>query len=175
MGHSGRTIKIMRSMLLSFAIVFLIDTVPGVMGLGQANESFEEQIEHFGKKYTDQVPEHYPMEKAIKNGDITPVNITGSQRQKIDQFVDHVKNKQADFIRFVRYSPTNDPVITEFQFNGELIYYRFDSTRDKSGLLDKGAKVGKHIKMQTDYCKKLVSNKEKLYLTECYKNGKITF
>ncbi|QKY70558.1 DUF4362 domain-containing protein [Lentibacillus sp. CBA3610] len=116
---------------ISGLILFLIVDFNG-KSLAQDN-TFEQQIKNFGEKQTNKVPEDYTPEEAMENGDITPTNITPKQREKINQFKKNVKNGNPDFIRFTQFSKSGDPIITEFQFNGDLIYYRWDSTRDESG------------------------------------------
>lgn len=137
---------------------------------GDSNLTFEQQIKNFGDKLTNKTPKEYTQEEAIENGDITPTNITPEQREKINLFMENVNNGDPDFIRFVQFSQTGDPIITEFQFNGELIYYRWDSTRDESGRHIRGnMETGESFKIQEDYCKKLVNNPEMPYITDCYK------
>ncbi|MDM5281768.1 DUF4362 domain-containing protein [Peribacillus frigoritolerans] len=118
----------------------------------------------------------------MKNGDITFFNErTPEQKQKLLQFKNNVKNKKPDFIRFTEFTEKGDALITEYQFNGKLIYYRSDTSRDRTDQNRKGKIVkGEFVKgphVIEDYCKKLVPNSEMSYLTDCYKNknGKIEF
>lgn len=142
--------------------------------------SLENQIKNFGEKQTNEVPMTYSKEEAIKNGDITFYKKrTTEQKKKINQFKNNVKNKKPDFIRFTQFTAKGDAVITEYQFNGKLIYYRYDSSRDhtdqhRKGTFNKGNFV-KGSPVQEDYCKKLVPDSKMSYLTNCYKNDTIEF
>ncbi|WP_087974986.1 DUF4362 domain-containing protein [Oceanobacillus rekensis] len=139
-------------------------------GNGGSNLTFEQQIKKFGEKQTNKVPKDYTPEEAMENGDITPPNITPKQREKINQFKENVKNDNPDFIRFVQFSRTEDPIITEFQFNGELIYYRWDSTRDESKRhIKRNMDTGERFSVHEDYCKEIVNNPKMPYITDCYK------
>lgn len=167
--------KVFLVTLISGLALFLIVNFNGKSlaldnkGNGESNLTFEQQIKNFGDKQTNKVPKEYTPEEAMENGDITPTNITSKQREKINQFQENVKNGNPDFIRFVQFSQTGDPIITEFQFNGELIYYRWDSTRDKSGRhIQEDMETGEKFKIQEDYCKTLVNNPEMPYITDCY-------
>ncbi|MEE3953482.1 DUF4362 domain-containing protein [Peribacillus frigoritolerans] len=142
--------------------------------------SLENQIKNFGEKQTNEVPMTYSKEEAIKNGDITFFKKrTPEQKMKIIQFENNVKNKKPDFIRFTQFTAKGDAVITEYQFNGKLIYYRYDSSRDHTDQHRKGTFIkGNFVKgspVQDDYCKKLVSDSKMSYLTNCYKNDTIEF
>ncbi|WP_174615287.1 hypothetical protein [Virgibacillus ihumii] len=65
------------------------------------NDTFEDKIKNFGKKLTNKLPKSYSMEDAIENGDIVVQNgISSKEREKIDQFIENVKNDKPDFIRF---------------------------------------------------------------------------
>ncbi|WP_332648927.1 DUF4362 domain-containing protein [Lysinibacillus sp. 54212] len=118
---------------------------------------FNYQIDNFGTKLTNQVPKLYSQNEAMENGDITPSNITSEQLEKINQFIENVKNKKPDFIRFVQFTSKDETetVITEYQFNGKLIYYRYDSTRDTSGQHVVINEDGKQSAIVEDYCKKI--------------------
>ncbi|MCM3164543.1 DUF4362 domain-containing protein [Metabacillus litoralis] len=140
--------------------------------------SFDKQIKDFGKKLTNQVPENYSKKNAIENGDILPGFITETQRRRINEFISNVNNNKSDFIRFVRFPSPNSPIITEFQFNGELIYYREDSTRvNRDNRIDQDEEViqVQEEKVKEDYCKKLVKDSIMSYITDCYKNDVIEF
>jgi hypothetical protein len=136
---------------------------------------FENQIKNFGAKQTNKIPETYSKKDAAKNGDITPINITAKQREKINQFIENVADKKPDFIRFVQFTSNEEPIITEYQFNGELIYYRYDASRDSSGRHHRIGEDGTKKKVVKNYCKKLVPNKKMSYLTNCYHYETIEF
>ncbi|MGG2028016.1 hypothetical protein AB1282_20150 [Gottfriedia sp. S16(2024)] len=141
---------------------------------------FKKEIENFGEKQTNKVPLIYSKKEALKNGDITFFKErTSEQKKKITEFKNNVKNKKPDFIRFTQFTSNGDAVITEYQFNGKIIYYRYDSSRDRTDQHRKGTFVkGKFVKgshIVEDYCKKLVPNSKMSYITNCYKYDKIEF
>ncbi|GAB4075162.1 hypothetical protein GCM10028778_26650 [Barrientosiimonas marina] len=163
------TVIMVISSLILFLIVFNGNSLAQDNKDEEGDPAFEKQIENFGKKQTDNVPEDYTLEEAMANGDITPSDMTSKQRETINQFKKNVKNGNPDFIRFTQFSQTGDPITTEFQFNGELIYYRWDSTRDESGRhIKEDMETGERFSVREDYCKKLVDDPRMPYITNCY-------
>ena len=170
-----------RTLITALAICVLVSMNINNKVAAEENP-FKKEIENFGEKLTNRVPKVYSKEEAIKNGDITFFSKrTPEQKQKILQFKNNVKNKKPDFIRFTQFTEKGDALITEYQFNGKIIYYLSDTSRDRTDQQRKGQLVkdkfvkGAHI--IEDYCKKLVPNSEMPYITDCYKNknGKIEF
>ena len=133
------------------------------------SSTFESQINNFGEKKTNKTSSTYTKEDAINNGDITPTNITATQRSKINKFMENVKQKKPDFIRFVQFSSNNEAIITEFQFNGELIYYLYDSSRNKRGEHNTILEDGSRKVIMEDYCRELVPDSYMPYITDCYR------
>ncbi|WP_371068980.1 hypothetical protein [Sediminibacillus sp. JSM 1682029] len=135
----------------------------------QDEEAFKEQIENFGKKKTNKLPVNYTLSEAKRNGDITPGNMTEKQKKRIFEFKENVKSKNPDFIRFSSFGKGGiAPIIKEFQFNGEIIYYRYDSTRS----------VHSAQKVVEDYCKKiehLDKPFKSTFLTSCFYHESIEF
>ena len=145
-----------------------------------SKELLKKEIDNYGEKLTNKIPSSYSKEDARKNGDVIFFKHKSTfENKKIKQFIYNVKNNKPDFIRFVEFTSKGDPVITEYQFNGKLIYYRYDSSRDRSDQYRKGTfAMGKFIKapqVLEDYCKKLVYNSKMSYLTNCYHFDKVEF
>ncbi|MCT1389879.1 DUF4362 domain-containing protein [Peribacillus frigoritolerans] len=168
--------------LTTILVIFVLVSININNKVAAEGNSFKREIENFGGKLTNKVPKVYSKEEAMKNGDITFFSErTPEQKQKLLQFKNNVKNKKTDFIRFTEFTEKGDALITEYQFNGKLIYYRSDTSRDRTDQNRKGEFVkGEFVKgphVIEDYCKKLVPNSEMSYLTDCYKfkNGKIEF
>ncbi|QTN00669.1 hypothetical protein ERJ70_16055 [Sediminibacillus dalangtanensis] len=148
---------------------FLLSSLPVEVISAQDQDTFKEQIENFGKKKTNKMPVNYTLSEAKRNGDITPGNMTEKQKKRILEFKENVKNKKTDFIRFSSFSKGGiAPIIKEYQFNGEIIYYRYDSTRS----------VNSSQKVVEDYCKKieyLDKPFKSTFLTNCFYNESIEF
>ncbi|WP_408008219.1 DUF4362 domain-containing protein [Pseudalkalibacillus sp. A8] len=137
------------------------------------DKSLEKEIRNFGKKLTNKVPKNYTKKDAIENGDILfGKDRTPKQNRKLKKFKQNVANDKPDFIRFVQFTTLGDPIITEYQFNGKLIYYRYDSTRDRTKIHRRGEE---RSAVQDDYCKVLVPDPKMPYITECYKNNAFEF
>ncbi|ALC91633.1 hypothetical protein AM500_18955 [Bacillus sp. FJAT-18017] len=127
--------------------------------------SLKKDIKNIGTIQTEKLPQEYTQEQALKNGDILMKNRTKKQKEKIKQFKRSVIDGKPDFIRFTRFTSSGAAVLTEYHFNGQMIYYRYDSSRDKSGVSD----------ILEDYCKELVTDSEMSYITQCYKNHTLEF
>ncbi|MFB7142930.1 DUF4362 domain-containing protein [Gottfriedia sp. NPDC056225] len=144
-----------------------------------SKEMLKKEIENYGEKETNKIPVAYSKKDALKNGDVIVKGKNTNQNAQIKRFVNNVKNKKPDFIRFVEFTTKGDPVITEYQFNGKLIYYRFDSSRVQSDKYRKGTfAMGKFVaatKVLEDYCQKIVVNSKDSYLTNCYHFDKVEF
>jgi Domain of unknown function (DUF4362) len=165
----------MKRFLFVFCSVFCLTYTNSAYAEGNflINHFIRVQIESFGKKLTDQISANYTKEMAKENGDITFYSKRTFQQQKrIDNFKENVKRKRADFIRFTEFTPKGDAIITEYQFNGKLIYYRSDTSRDRTDIYRKGRFVnGTFIKgphVIEDYCTKLVDDPKMPYITNCY-------
>ncbi|WP_158095043.1 DUF4362 domain-containing protein [Gottfriedia luciferensis] len=171
--------KTIISFILLVGISYSFDHIMIAEASGFTKEMLVKEIENYGKKETNMVPASYSKKDAKKNGDIIHKHRTAKENKRIKQFVNNVINKNPDFIRFVEFTSKGDPVITEYQFNGKLIYYRFDSSRDRTDQYRKGTfAMSKFVtgpKVLEDYCQKLVINSKMSYLTNCYHFDKVEF
>ena len=75
----------------------------------------------------------YNPEDAIKNGDV--VNVQGQEynAEKLDQFMENIKNNKNDKIRITMYTIEGDPILIDLEYDGKRIFYTYDNTRDGFG------------------------------------------
>lgn len=79
--------------------------------------------------------------------------------QRLDHFVENVKNNKRDKVRLVRYTDEGDPIFYNLNFNGSNLTVKYDSTKDQFG----GGEV------KTYHCKEIQkqeSNTETTYLVD---------
>ncbi|SFS72141.1 DUF4362 domain-containing protein [Paenibacillus sp. BC26] len=81
------------------------------------------------------VTEPYNPDRAIENGDVVNVHGKYSNLEKWNQFVTHVKEKQAGRmnVRITQYTIEGDPIFYELTYDGKQIYYTFDNSMDAFG------------------------------------------
>jgi beta-lactamase regulating signal transducer with metallopeptidase domain len=80
------------------------------------------------------LPADYSQDAAI--GDNVYVNIHGLEiynQQLVDAFYDNVSTDSAAFMRTILYTIEGDPIITDYQYDGEVFTVTIDTTRDKFG------------------------------------------
>lgn len=75
------------------------------------------------------VSEDYPIQTAIDNGDVIIGQETYHLEYLID-FIENIKQEQSDQVRVVHYTVEGDPVIRELWYDGNVIRYTLDPTRD---------------------------------------------
>ena len=61
-----------------------------------------------------------------------------SNLDKLEKFIQNVKNGNEDKIRIVRKTIEGDPIFDTLDYNGENIKYTYDNSKDKFGGSDKG-------------------------------------
>lgn len=80
----------------------------------------------------------YSYEEAKKNGDI----ITGPPGEinfeKMDMFIEDIKNDRESKIRITSYTIEGDPILNDVVYKNGVIKYTYDSSRDKHGGKAKG-------------------------------------
>lgn len=76
----------------------------------------------------------YTSEIAIKNGDV--VNFHGKEYnvEKLEQFLSNVKKGNNDKIRITQYTFEGAAIITDLDYDGNVINYTYDTTRDDYGI-----------------------------------------
>jgi len=75
----------------------------------------------------------YTSKTAIKNGDVVVANGNQYNVEKLDEFMENVKNNIKDKVRITRYTIEGDAIITDLDYDGENINYTDDNTRDSFG------------------------------------------
>ncbi|MEO2076704.1 MAG: hypothetical protein ABGX20_15140 [Bacillus sp. (in: firmicutes)] len=148
-----------------FGLIFVaILIVAGVFGYkmvtADKSVSIKTQVKNFGEKKTNKVPDDYTKEEALENGDILQGQIKAKERKRINEFKKNVEEGKPDLLRFIRFNTDDKPgEITEFQFNGEIIYYSQEA-RDFDGQKE----------VVSDYCQKIEKLKKPwkgTFLTHC--------
>lgn len=80
----------------------------------------------------------FESETLIKKGDVV-VSISDVKNiDKFYQFIEDVKNKKKSQVRIVAFTKEGDPIIEELKFDGKIIRYTHDDSRDTFGGRDKG-------------------------------------
>lgn len=76
----------------------------------------------------------YTSETAVKNGDV--VNVQGRQfnAEKLEKFMENVKNNKKDKVRITNYTTEGGAIITDLEYDGHKINYTNDTTRDGMGV-----------------------------------------
>lgn len=77
--------------------------------------------------------QRYYVEFAIQNGDVVDVHGQHYNEEKLEQFMVNVKKRRNDKVRITRYTIEGDALIIDLEFDGEKIYYTYDTTRDAYG------------------------------------------
>lgn len=78
------------------------------------------------------------------------VNIHGQLQniERIDLFVDHVKNNKKDKIRVTGYTIEGDPIYQDLDYDGSKITVKYDTTKDKFGAGEIKTYVCKGVQKQ---------------------------
>lgn len=124
------------------------------------------------------LPDHYPIDEAIKNGEIFAANGDIYNLQHLIQFIENDGNKRNDFIRILHYYiHFNSLDYIEMEYQGKSIQYTeysrgmFDGRIP--GIVNKGlcrgiAKDTTHINIETG--NELTAESTHYYLTDCVFN-----
>ena len=75
----------------------------------------------------------YTSKTAIKNGDVVDVHGKQYNVEKLDKFIENVKNNNKDKVRITTYTIEGGAIITDLDYDGENINYTNDNTRDNFG------------------------------------------
>lgn len=76
----------------------------------------------------------YTSETAIKNGDVVDIHGKQYNVEKLENFLENVKNNKKDKIRITGYTTEGGAIITDLEYDGKKINYTYDSTRDGMGV-----------------------------------------
>jgi hypothetical protein len=91
-----------------------------------------------GKQMPIQTKGSYSPELAIKNGDVVNLHGKLSNLEKFDSFVDNFAKGKSDQIRITMYTIEGDPIFYDLDYNGKVIDYTFDNSKDAFGGTGKG-------------------------------------
>ncbi|MGZ9583697.1 DUF4362 domain-containing protein [Paenibacillus marinisediminis] len=117
------------------------------------------------------VTEPYSSEQAAENGDVVNVHGKYMNIDKWNQFIENVKNNQADQIRITQYTDEGDPIFYELIFDGNAIQFTYDNSMDAFGS-DSGRPTTTCKGIGT---KKSENGQEYYVLTECKNDTGDTF
>lgn len=86
-------------------------------------------------------PTTYPPSEAIQHGDVVVgpgkiINLSDFTR-----FLNHVTHHQSDKVQITSYTSEGDPIFADLSFDGKIIHYTFDNSRDKFGGQNKGRRT----------------------------------
>jgi beta-lactamase regulating signal transducer with metallopeptidase domain len=93
-----------------------------------------------------ELPLDYSKEQAIRDG--VYVNIQGAEIHNqglVDSFYANALAGKVAFMRVMQYTIEGDPIIRDFQFDGETYTVTYDSTRDEFGSGDISALTYKYL------------------------------
>ena len=79
----------------------------------------------------------YSAEEAIKRGDVVYQNEVDNL-EKFEQFLVNLSAKREDSIRVIGYTHEGDPIFHDLQFDGKVIQYTYDNSKDEYAGNDKG-------------------------------------
>ena len=74
----------------------------------------------------------YSLEDAEKNGDLI-TGLVEMNHEKIDEFMNDVKNNNESEIRITSFTIEGDPVLNDLSYKNGIIEYIYDNSRDKHG------------------------------------------
>ncbi|SDW20988.1 DUF4362 domain-containing protein [Paenibacillus sp. CF384] len=120
-----------KALIIGMALLLLLTACGRVGSSGQTEGG---QTHGAGDDFP-KVTEPYNPDQAIQNGDVVNLHGKYSNLEKWNQFVKHVKEKQAGRmnVRITQYSIEGDPIFYELTYDGKQIYYTFDNSMDAFG------------------------------------------
>lgn len=111
--------------------------------------------------------EPYIVEEALKNGDIVSLHGDIKNVEKLNYFLENIKNNKEDKVRIVSITIEGDSIITDLIYKDNKLTYIYDNTRDKFGLpkiINKEFKGEDFIENEYGYFIK--SENEEIFLLE---------
>ncbi len=81
----------------------------------------------------DKLPSQYPIDLAVKNGDVVNTNYNSANVDKLDKFIEHYHNKKTkvgDMVRTIKYTTEGATVISDLIVDSEGVKLLEDMTRD---------------------------------------------
>lgn len=92
-------------------------------------------------------PAAYDSETAVKNGDVVNLHGQAFNVDKLEAFVADVDNGRPAKLQITLYTIEGDPIFHIMDYDGKMIHYTFDNSRDKFGGSDKGRKQSNMAKV----------------------------
>ena len=86
-----------------------------------------------------------------------------SNLDKLEKFIQNVKDGNEDKIRIVRNTTEGDPIFDTLNYNGENIKYTYDNSHDEFGGSDRGKKSATCTNLESEDTEK----GSKYYLSDC--------
>lgn len=75
----------------------------------------------------------YNSDTAIKNGDIVNLHGNIKNSERLEEFHQNNLLGSEDKIRITQFTIEGDPIFYDLDFNGEVISFRYDNSKDKFG------------------------------------------
>ncbi|XEC96618.1 DUF4362 domain-containing protein [Paenibacillus tarimensis] len=90
----------------------------------------------------------YNSKEAIERGDIVDLHGIITNTERLDKFIENIKNQEKDNVRITRYTIEGDPIFYDFTFNGTEVKYKYDNSNDQHGKRN----------VRSTVCKALIKN-----------------
>lgn len=109
------------------------------------------------------LPKEYKYEMAERNGDFIDLHGEITNYTKLEEVYKTIETGGEASLRIVEYTIEGDPIISLIEYNGDVINYKVDTTRDKFGtpkvIEQKYTKLIK--KIEEDYISYYLIDKDK--------------
>ncbi|MGI6451468.1 MAG: DUF4362 domain-containing protein [Desulfitobacteriia bacterium] len=87
----------------------------------------------------------YDFETAIRNGDVVNVHGQTYNVEQLDAFLANVKSGHKAEVQITEYTIEGDPILQILAYDGQVIRYTYDNSRDKFAGSDKGKKQSEMV------------------------------
>ncbi len=127
-------------------------------------------------------PDSYDSETAIRNGDVVNVHGQTYNVEQLDAFIDIVKSGHNAKVQITEYTIEGDPIIQILEYDGKVIHYTYDDSRDKFGGSDKGKKQSEMVDILKEenqdtvtwYLVDAQGNKKNIFLIQNTETAEVT-
>ncbi|HHV64455.1 MAG TPA: DUF4362 domain-containing protein [Peptococcaceae bacterium] len=90
-------------------------------------------------------PDSYDFETAIENGDVVNAHGQTYNVEQLNSFLANVKSGHKAEVQITEYTIEGDPILQVLQYDGQVIRYTYDNSRDKFAGSDKGKKESEMV------------------------------
>lgn len=90
-------------------------------------------------------PDSYDSETAIRNGDVVNLHGQTYNVDKLDAFMADVKSGRKAKVQISEYTIEGDPILQILEYDGKVIRYTYDNSRDQFAGSDKGQKQSEMV------------------------------